>query len=90
MICREKIAGGKLACLELWSADGRISRAKLTGDFFLYPEERISDIERSLVGLRSDEKEEEIALRIAGALGDGTLIGISPQDIARMFRKAVG
>jgi lipoate---protein ligase len=89
MKCQEKISGGKLACLELWEEGGRVSRAKLTGDFFLYPEERISEIERSLVGLPLDATQSEIALRVVEGIGDGTLIGLSPEDIGRMFRKAV-
>jgi lipoate-protein ligase A len=90
MKCEEKISGGKLVCLELWAEGGEVSRAKITGDFFLHPEERIEALEASLRGLRLTAPEAEISSRLQAALGGAVLIGVSPADLARMFRKAVG
>ncbi len=89
MRCEEKVPGGKLVCLELWQEGGRITRALISGDFFLHPEERISDLESSLAGLPLSASEGEIASRLKAALGGALLIGFSPEDIARMFRRAV-
>lgn len=89
MRCEEKISGGKLVCIELWAEGGRVSRAQITGDFFLHPEERISELEGSLKGLPLSASEGEVAARLRGALGGAVLIGVSPEDLARMFVKAV-
>ncbi|MFN7990660.1 MAG: biotin--protein ligase [Candidatus Micrarchaeia archaeon] len=90
MKCEEKIPGGKMVCLELWQSGGRVSRARITGDFFLHPEDAISRIERDLVGIPLSAGEGEIAFRIRESLGDALLIGATPEDLSRMFRKAVG
>ncbi|MBN1785491.1 MAG: hypothetical protein JW825_00675 [Candidatus Methanofastidiosa archaeon] len=45
----EKKYPGGLVCVELAHKDGQIRRIKITGDFFFYPEERLSDLEHSLV-----------------------------------------
>lgn len=43
-----KIPEGKLVKIELETADDKIKKIKITGDFFLYPEEIISKLEKSL------------------------------------------
>ncbi len=40
--------------VELELRDGAISRASLSGDFFLYPEEAIELLEKGLRGVRAD------------------------------------
>lgn len=86
----EKIPGGKLVCMEVWAEGGTVSRVSITGDFFLHPEERITDIENSLVGIRINAEDLAIAARLDEAIGDSLLIGVSAGDLARIFRKAVG
>lgn len=43
-----KIPEGKLVKIELETVDDKIKKIKITGDFFLYPEEIISKLENSL------------------------------------------
>jgi len=43
-----KIPEGKLVKIELETTDNKIKKIKITGDFFLYPEEIISKLEKSL------------------------------------------
>ncbi len=90
MRCEEKVAGGKLVCIELFGDEGRVARARITGDFFLHPEERITGLEESLVGLPLDAPEGVVAARLRSALGGAQMIGVAPEDLARMFRRAVG
>jgi len=88
----EKIAGGKLVCIEVWSTDSSTAdRVRISGDFFLHPEDSIEDIEDSLIGLPLDSNEGAIEARIAKSLQkrDASLIGVSAKDIARLFAKAV-
>ncbi|HSB47035.1 MAG TPA: lipoate protein ligase C-terminal domain-containing protein [Candidatus Bilamarchaeum sp.] len=89
MRCEEKIPNGKLVCVEVWAKGGLVERAKITGDFFLHPEERISDLERALEGLPLSASEGDAASALEKALGKATLIGASTADLARIFRKAV-
>jgi lipoate-protein ligase A len=94
----EKIAGGKLVCIEVWSTDrsegqmpGTADRVRISGDFFLHPEDSLEELESSLVGLALDSKESEIESRISKCMAKrgSSLIGVSPKDIARIFVKAV-
>ncbi len=92
MQCEEKIAGGKLVCIEIWSTDSTTAdRVRISGDFFLHPEDSIEDIEDSLIGLPLDSAEIAIESRVAQCLQkrDASLIGVSAKDIARLFAKAV-
>ncbi len=87
----EKVAGGKLVKLELEHDGSRIKRAKLTGDFFMYPEDALPKIENSLVGLRiSDIDSAEV--RIAELIDSNAiqLIGFSAETIAKLAKDAVG
>ena len=86
----EKISGGKLICVEVLQDGGAISRLRITGDFFLHPEEAIERLENALAGrpLRISEAEAESLLK--EALGEAQLIGASCHDIARLARKAIG
>ena len=45
-----KVPNGKLLKLFLEDRDGKIVSIKITGDFFLYPEENIEKLEQKLAG----------------------------------------
>lgn len=89
MRCQEKVPGGKLVCVEVWAEGGTVSRAKITGDFFLHPEDGIDALESSLAGLSLSADEATVSSRLEKALGDSVLIGADCHDLARIFRKAV-
>ena len=40
---------------------GTVAHVELSGDFFLYPAERLADLEATLVGVRLEEVEQTIA-----------------------------
>ena len=42
--------------VELEVTEGRISHVSLSGDFFLYPEEAIEQLEQALVGVKTDRE----------------------------------
>lgn len=84
-----KVAGGKLVRAEVIVVGGRLADVKITGDFFLYPEEAIFELESSLkgLGLEADYASHiEAKLSQAGA----QLVGASPRDVAEAIKKAVG
>ncbi len=47
----------KLLRLSLEHEEGRIKEIQITGDFFLYPEESIEELEESLQGKRLEKSE---------------------------------
>lgn len=83
-----KVPGGKLVRAEVSVEGGRLAEVKITGDFFLYPEEAIFGLEASLKGLSVGLDYApliESELRRAGA----ELVGASPRDVAEAIRRAV-
>ncbi len=86
----EKIKGGKLVRINVEYAD-RIENVRITGDFFMHPEETLFEIEEALKGVDSKESEATLAERIVriAAKRKAQLIGIAPEDIARVLRAAI-
>lgn len=82
-----KVPGGKLLRVEVEHEAGVVKRVKLTGDFFLYPEDAIGEIERSLVGCEVNEIAERVD-NIASR-GQAQLIGFTPQDVQDAIKLAV-
>lgn len=85
-----KVPGGKLVKV-LVRYDKVIEEIKVTGDFFLHPEEAIVDIEKALLGSRIDERENELERKVKKALEarSAQLIGIQARDIALALREAL-
>lgn len=53
-----KVPNGKLLKIFLHpSSDGRIEHIRIMGDFFVYPEESIEQLEQALIGAALDETE---------------------------------
>ena len=89
MECEEKVPNGKLVCFSVEAENGLVTEVKITGDFFLHPEETIEKIERSLEDIPLDMDEAEVASRIEASLEEAQLIGATAEDLARIFKKAV-
>ena len=83
-----KVAGGKLIRIQLVKKEGRIEKLKITGDFFLHPEELIEDLEKALVGqaLNMPDLDEFIGAFIERR--GATLLGASPEDFAKCITMA--
>ncbi len=80
----EKIAGGKLVRVSV-DYEERISSVRITGDFFMHPEEAIALIEKALVGSTKDEVPDKLRKAAIGV----TIIGASADDIARVVQQAM-
>lgn len=81
----KKVPGGKLVRIDLEVDGGKIARVKISGDFFLHPEDHIFAIEKGPVGLPANSSVEDIYqsfLRQVQEVGDMTLYGVSLQDMA--------
>lgn len=89
-VATEKISGGKLVRIKV-NYDAIIHGIKIYGDFFLHPEDAIEDIERSLVGLRTDVDEKRIESIIAEVVeAKGIqMLGVTPEAMSKVVKKAM-
>ncbi|RJS87231.1 lipoate--protein ligase family protein [Candidatus Bathyarchaeota archaeon] len=83
-----KVKGGKLIKVQLTSEGKKIKNIKITGDFFLHPEEVIDDIEQTLEGHLLDEQELSRLIRAVLASKNAVSLGVSPEDFARCIMMA--
>jgi len=86
-----KSPGGKLVRVELDTDGGVISRASVSGDFFLEPDEALECINRALVGAPAQADTPTLAARIEAALPpDAKLIGFDANAVATAASRALG
>ena len=88
---KQKVKEGKVLKVEL-DCDELIRNVRITGDFFLHPEDILEEIEKSIVGLERNADIETIISNIQRALSsrDVQMIGISPESIAGLVKEALG
>ena len=85
-----KVPGGKLVVVDLEVTDGKLAQVRLSGDFFLEPDDALPLIDVALTGLPADADGKVIAAAVQRALPDGAvLLGFSPEAIATAVRRAV-
>jgi lipoate-protein ligase A len=87
MIVQEKVPGGKMIAADFDIAEGRISRIKITGDFFLHPEDTLIKIEEALIGETLDNVESKVTKILSD--NNAKLIGVEPKDIQIMLKKVI-
>lgn len=85
-----KVPGGKLVVADVEVVSGRLSVVRVSGDFFLEPDEGLEAINASLVGAPVSAEPEELVRRIRGGLPDGArLVGFSAEAVATAVRRAL-
>ncbi len=85
-----KVPGGKLVVVDLDVVDGRIAEFRLSGDFFLEPDEALAAIDAAVVGLPADADAKVYTAAITAALPpDAALLGFSPDSVATAIRRAL-
>ncbi|WP_273412385.1 lipoate--protein ligase family protein [Corynebacterium appendicis] len=90
-----KVSGGKLVVADLTDDGSAITDAKISGDFFLEPEEAYDAINGALVGASVTESADDLKKRIDGALArlggsqEVSLHGFSTRDVAIAARRAL-
>jgi len=85
-----KVPGGKLVVVDLEVADGRITDFRLSGDFFLEPDEALHAIDAAVDGLPADADAKVYTAAVTAALPpDASLLGFSPESVATAIRRAV-
>jgi lipoate-protein ligase A len=85
-----KTPGGKLIVVDFQVRDGALSGVMVSGDFFLYPEDALSDLTTALEGVSVELTESEIAEKVRfGLRREAQLLGSSPEGIATAVRRAL-
>ena len=87
----DHLPGGKTIRVRLEHRDF-IERIEIRGDFHVEPEEALHEIEGCLVDVEVGSSEQGIANLIEDTLKDhhATLEPVTPTDIARVIKKAIG
>jgi hypothetical protein len=85
---RHKVRGGKLIKVQLTAKGNTIEKIKITGDFFLHPEELVEEMEKMLEGQLLDERNLTEIVKTFIERGGATLLGASPEDFARCIMMA--
>ncbi|WP_337061447.1 lipoate--protein ligase family protein [Kineococcus sp. G2] len=86
-----KVPGGKLVVADVEVTGGALSSVRLSGDFFLEPDDALEAVDAALTGLPADADAATIAGRVRSALPPGAvLLGFSPESVATAVRRAVG
>ena len=85
-----KVPGGKLVVADLDVVDGRISGFRLSGDFFLEPDEALAAIDAAVNGLPAETDARALSAAIQAALPpDASLLGFTPDAVATAIRRAL-
>ena len=86
-----KTPGGKLVVADFSIADGQLRQVRISGDFFLYPEEALATITGALEGAPATADQAALTGRIAEVLGpEITMLGFSPYAIAQAVLRGLG
>lgn len=90
-IAEQKIPGGKLLRIKAEARDGKIVSVNITGDFFLYPEEKIALLENYLTGLPVPFDKEEMTEKVQHLIEKENieLVGITAEAIIAVLQETV-
>jgi lipoate---protein ligase len=87
---KNKVKGGKLIYVKMNLESGILSRVRIFGDFFIYPESFINDIELSFEGVKADNLHAMVRkIRTISEEHGAEMIGITPESIVETIAMAV-
>lgn len=78
-----KVEGGKLVKAQVTVDGDKIGKVKITGDFFLHPEDFLEELEEAVVGSPLEEASLAKLIRGLAEKRNATLLGVSPEDFAK-------
>ena len=85
-----KVPGGKLVVVDFETADERITDFRLSGDFFLEPDEALQDINAAIEGMSPNATIDAFATAIREALpSEVHLLGFTPDSVGIAIRRGV-
>lgn len=83
-----KVMGGKLVSAETVVNAGYLVEVKITGDFFMHPEETIEDLEKELRGIPVGDLDRTVAEFFSRRSVE--LIGASSDDFVKVLKSSLG
>ncbi|MFV2177441.1 biotin/lipoate A/B protein ligase family protein [Actinomadura sp. LOL_016] len=85
-----KVPGGKLVVADVDVVDGLLRGSRISGDFFLEPDEALDAINAALDGLPAGLDAREIGARVQAGLPPGTvLLGLTAEAVGIAVRRAL-
>ncbi|MGH1565126.1 lipoyl protein ligase domain-containing protein [Mumia sp. DW29H23] len=85
-----KVPGGKLVVVDLEVVGGRLKDVRLSGDFFLEPDDALDRITDALEGQPDDASVGSYASAVEDALQGATMIGFDPRSVGFAVARALG
>ncbi len=85
-----KVPNGKLVKVSLEAGQGKVKKVKVSGDFFIHPEEAIDALEENLKGV--ELREDVLEKKILAIVEENSiqLFGFKSKDLAKAIMMAVG
>ena len=87
--CDYKVPGGKLLCAKVETKDDKISFLQYTGDFFLLPETDLEDLEKQLIGTKTDPDLLRDIVVSFFTKRKTVIAGAKPEDFAYVLNEAL-
>ncbi len=85
-----KMPGGKLVVADLEVRNGKLTRVRISGDFFLEPDSALTLTDVALEGLPAEAGSTQHAATIEAALGPNVrMYGVSSEAIAVAVQRAL-
>lgn len=85
-----KVPGGKLVVADLDVRDGMLADVRLSGDFFLEPDDALPLLDAALTGMPASSDAKSLAAAVTAALPEGAvLLGFSAESVATAVRRAL-
>ncbi|HEX6472959.1 MAG TPA: biotin/lipoate A/B protein ligase family protein [Streptosporangiaceae bacterium] len=85
-----KVPGGKLVVADLTVAGGTLRDVRISGDFFLEPDDALDRMDAALTGLPAALDTGQLTERLTAAVGpDVVMLGFAPRDVAVAVRRAL-
>jgi lipoate-protein ligase A len=87
MRAKDKCPNGKLCEVDVELVADKIGSVKITGDFFIHPEEGAGLMENSLMGVGVDE----VLAKLNSVVEDYKLelVGVTTEHVASLIRRAI-
>jgi lipoate---protein ligase len=86
---QRKVPDGKLVRIDAVCERGVLSSIRITGDFFVYPEEALMNIERDLNARGFNGREEDLEMKVGTIVSSNNarLVGFGVGDLADLLRE---
>ena len=85
-----KVPGGKLVVVDLDVLESRLANVRVSGDFFLEPDEALGHMSEALEQLPTDAPISDYENAVERAAADAVMVGFDPRSIVLAVLRALG